>query len=47
MGKLGGFLESDRSTSPERDPRERIGDFREFVGTLPISALREQASRCM
>jgi glutamate synthase (NADPH/NADH) small chain len=47
MGKLGGFLESDRTTSPERDPRERIGDFREFVGTLPISALREQAGRCM
>ena len=47
MGKLGGFLESDRGTSPERDPRERIGDFREFVGTLPISALREQAGRCM
>ncbi len=47
MGKLGGFLEHDRATSPERDPRERIGDFREFVGTLPISALREQAGRCM
>jgi glutamate synthase (NADPH/NADH) small chain len=47
MGKLGGFLEFDRGTSPERDPRERIGDFREFVGTLPISALREQAGRCM
>jgi glutamate synthase (NADPH/NADH) small chain len=47
MGKLGGFLEYDRGTSPERDPKLRVGDFREFVGTLPISALREQASRCM
>ena len=47
MGKLGGFLEHGRSTSPERDPKVRVGDFREFVGTLPISALREQAGRCM
>jgi hypothetical protein len=37
MGKLGGFLEIDRATaSPERDPRERVGDYREFVGTLPV-----------
>ena len=45
MGKLGGFLEFDRGTSPERDPRERVGDFREFVGTLPIArAARSRAA---
>ena len=47
MGKLRGFLEFDRGTSPERDPRIRVGDYREFVGSLPIAELRQQGSRCM
>ena len=47
MGKIRGFVEFDRRDAPERDPRERTGDFREFVGTLPLSELREQAARCM
>ena len=45
MGKLGGFLEFDRGTSPERDPRERVGDYREFVGTLPLAELRAAGQR--
>jgi len=47
MGKLRGFLEHDRAPAPERDPRERVGDYREFIGTLPIVGVRDQAARCM
>ncbi|HEV2592577.1 MAG TPA: glutamate synthase subunit beta [Gaiellaceae bacterium] len=47
MGKLRGFVEFDRREAPERDPRERTGDYREFVGTLPLAELRSQAARCM
>src|SRR5690348_7309851 len=47
MGKLGGFLEYGRDDQPERDPAERVHDFREFVGTLPIAGLRDQGARCM
>ncbi len=47
MGKLGGFLEYGRRDGPERDPRERVHDFVEFVGTLPVAGLREQGARCM
>ena len=36
-----------RVEAPERAPAERRGDVREFVGTLPLSDLREQAARCM
>jgi glutamate synthase (NADPH/NADH) small chain len=47
VGKLGAFKELGRTPPPERNPGERVGDFREFVGTLPLTELREQASRCM
>ena len=47
MGEVGAFIKLDRVESPERSPVERVHDYHEFVGTLPISALREQASRCM
>jgi glutamate synthase (NADPH/NADH) small chain len=47
VGKIGAFLKVGRNEAPERDPAERVGDFREFVGTLPLVELREQASRCM
>ena len=47
MGKLRGFLEHERRPAPERDPQARVGDFREFVGTLPVVGVREQAARCM
>ena len=47
MGELRGFLRYDRQENPERDPGERVGDFREFVGTLPIAGVREQGARCM
>jgi glutamate synthase (NADPH) small chain len=47
VGKLRGFLEYDRATSPERDPAERVGDYQEFIGSLPLVELRAQGARCM
>ncbi len=47
MGKLRGFLEFDRSTASERDPAERVHDYKEFVGSLPLVELRAQGARCM
>ena len=47
MGELRAFLEHDRREAPERDLRERVADYREFVGTLPLVELREQGARCM
>src|SRR4051812_40441734 len=47
MGKLRGFLEYDRVETVERDPAERVGDYREFVRPLPLLELRAQGARCM
>jgi glutamate synthase (NADPH/NADH) small chain len=47
MGKLRGFLEYDRAETIERDPGERVGDYREFVRPLPLLELRAQGARCM
>ena len=47
MGELGAFIKLDRVENPERDPGERVHDFREFVGTLPVVGLQEQGARCM
>src|SRR3954451_4393379 len=47
MGKIGGFLEIERVTPPERDPGERTGDYKEFVEALPLQGLRDQGARCM
>ena len=47
MGELRAFLKHDRRDAPERDPGERVGDYREFVGTLPLVELQEQGARCM
>jgi glutamate synthase (NADPH/NADH) small chain len=47
MGRIGAFLNLNRVEAPERSPAERVHDYREFVGTLPLVELREQAARCM
>ena len=47
MGELGAFLKLARVEGPERDPGERVRDFAEFVGTLPVSGVQEQGARCM
>jgi glutamate synthase (NADPH/NADH) small chain len=47
MGRIGAFKKVGRLEAPERAPAERVHDLREFVGTLPLTELREQAARCM
>jgi glutamate synthase (NADPH/NADH) small chain len=47
MGELGAFLKLARVEIPERDPGERITDYREFLRTLPAEGLEQQAARCM
>jgi glutamate synthase (NADPH) small chain len=47
VGKIGGFLEIERVTPPERDPAQRTGDYKEFVESLPLQGLRDQGARCM
>jgi len=47
VGRIGAFKKVARVEAPERDPRERTADMREFVGTLQLTDLREQAARCM
>ena len=42
-----GFLEVGRTTPPERDPAERVGDYGEIYQVLPEPELKRQASRCM
>ncbi len=47
MGKTTGFLEYERKTGPVRSEEDRVCDFREFHGCLPLKEQREQAARCM
>jgi glutamate synthase (NADPH) small chain len=47
MGELGAFKKYGRAGAPERDPAERVSDHREFVRTLPLVELGQQAARCM
>ena len=47
MGRVGAFIKVPRQDPPERDPKARVGDLNEFVGTLPLAELREQGARCM
>src|SRR5258707_10578030 len=47
MGRIGAFIKVPRQDGRGGDPSERVGDFKEFVGTLPIAELREQGARCM
>jgi glutamate synthase (NADPH/NADH) small chain len=47
MGKVGGFLQIERHGIPQRDPVERIHDYKEFLLARPLPELREQGARCM
>ena len=47
MGEIGGFKKFNRTDPPERTPRERVGDHREFIRALPLVELQEQGARCM
>ena len=47
MGKATGFLEYERAEGPVRYEEERIEDFKEFHGRLPLKDQMQQAARCM
>ena len=47
MGKPTGFLEYERRDGRTADPKERLGNFREFHGLLPEEEQRRQGGRCM
>jgi glutamate synthase (NADPH/NADH) small chain len=47
MGKVTGFKEWQRQGPPKRDPAERTGDFREFLGGFSPADAKAQAGRCM
>lgn len=47
MGKPTGFMEYARRSAAERDPSERIRDFRDLYVPLPEDELRRQGARCM
>src|SRR5438093_976179 len=47
MGKPTGFLEYERELPTDRDPKERVKDWKEFHHHMPEEKLRTQGSRCM
>lgn len=47
MGKPTGFIEIDRELPTDRDPKERIKDYKEFHSHLPEQKLKDQGARCM
>ncbi len=47
MGKATGFLEYSREVGPVRPEMERIKDFLDFHGALPLERQSRQAARCM
>lgn len=47
MGNPKGFLDVDRENARVRDPKERIGDFKEHEIPAGEGRVRNQASRCM
>ena len=47
MGKPTGFMEYDRELPADREPLERIGDWKEFHLHMPEEKLRTQGARCM
>lgn len=47
MGKLYGFNEYNRETSPKRTVEERIKDYKELYLEFPEESLMQQGARCM
>jgi glutamate synthase (NADPH/NADH) small chain len=47
VGELGAFLKITRVAAPERDPRERVGDYKEIYKVLPEEEAARQGARCM
>ncbi|OOM73395.1 glutamate synthase [NADPH] small chain [Clostridium puniceum] len=47
MGKPTGFLEYDREEGKNREPKERLKDYKEFHKRLPLEKQCIQGARCM
>jgi len=47
MGHADGFMKFDRELPKSRDPKIRVGDFKEIYEPFPEKKTREQAARCM
>ena len=47
MGEVGAFLKIERAGVPYRDPRERAGDYEEFLIRRSDEELGAQGARCM
>jgi glutamate synthase (NADPH) small chain len=47
MGELGAFLKIHRVGFDKRDPRARVGDYRQYFALQPGEELRRQGARCM
>ncbi|NTW93264.1 MAG: glutamate synthase subunit beta [Chlorobiaceae bacterium] len=47
MGKVKGFMEFQRALPSDREPLERIKDWREFHLEMPDGELQKQGARCM
>lgn len=47
MGKIDGFLKFERELPKSRDPKVRIGDYKEIYEPFPEERTRNQAARCM
>ncbi|HET7627232.1 MAG TPA: glutamate synthase subunit beta [Bacillales bacterium] len=47
MGKKTGFIEYDRETPENRDPVERLQDWKEYQLPMPEEKLERQGARCM
>jgi glutamate synthase (NADPH/NADH) small chain len=47
MGELGAFLKIHRVGFDKRDPRQRVGDYKQYFALQPDEELRRQGARCM
>jgi glutamate synthase (NADPH) small chain len=47
LGELGGFLRIARTSTPQRDPRERVADYHEIYRVLPPDQAGQEGARCM
>ena len=47
MGELGAFLKIHRVGFDKRDPRRRVGDYKQYFALQPAEELARQGARCM
>ncbi|WP_404406030.1 glutamate synthase subunit beta [Jeotgalibacillus malaysiensis] len=47
MGKATGFMEYERHSQRERDPKERIKDWKDYTARMPEQEVKLEGARCM